>query len=214
MFIFAWRKLRWGQNLSCHDEHRSRRPEVAHPDLKPDIQGLKLPHNPNLTLIVYSAGPPSTWRLTIEPCSNKSSWRLLTPSSNFSCSWNTELVTSPEHDLYRLPGRIANEAVCHQILKLQKTRHSIALWPGRSYPRHVLPVIHLPWSHPLLVLFLNGQDVHRFSKMYDHTSLRQNGHSAKCTQCPECTQFPACTQCPACTRCPQWPTNPRDLVII
>jgi hypothetical protein len=58
------------------------------------------------------------------------------------------------------------------------------------------------------VLFLNGQDVHRFSKMYDHTSLRQNGHSAKCTQCPECTQ------CPACTRCPQWPTNPRDLVIM
>ena len=124
----------------------------------------KLPHNPNLTLIVYSAGPPSTWRLTIEPFPNRS-WRSLqTPSCNLSCSWEYRMsditwawsLPLPREDCQHSSRSPNPEAVTDTSF--------YSLWPGKSYPSHIFHVIPVPWGHPLLGLFFNGQDVHRFSR--------------------------------------------------
>ena len=163
-FIFAWSKLRRGLDLPCHDEHRSWRPDVAHPDLKTESQELNCHIIQNLTLTVYSAGPPSAWRLTIEPCPNRS-WRSLqTPSFNLSCSWEYRMsditwawsLPLPREDCQHSSRSPNPEAVTDTSF--------YSLWPGKSYPSHIFHVIPVPWGHPLLGLFFNGQDVHRFSR--------------------------------------------------
>ena len=124
----------------------------------------KLPHNSNLALIVYSAGPPSAWRLTIEPFPNRS-WRSLqTPSCNLSCSWEYRMSDLTWAWSLPLPREDCQHSSRSPNPEAINDTSFYSLWPGKSYPSHIFHVIPVPWGHPLLGLFFNGQDVHRFSR--------------------------------------------------
>ena len=121
---------------------------------------------------MYSAGPPSAWRLTIEPFPNRS-WRSLqTPSCNLSCSWEYRMSDLTWAWSLPLPREDCQHSSRSPNPEAVNDTSFYSLWPGKSYPSHIFPVIPVPRSHSLLGLFFNGQEVHRFSRDVWPTELK------------------------------------------
>ena len=163
---------RWTQVLA---------PGCCSPGPKTEIQGLNCHVIQNLTLIVYSAGPPSAWRLTIEPCPNRS-WRSLqTPSCNLWCSWEYRMSDITWAWSLPLPGEDCQRGSRPPNPEAVKTHHSIHC----DQAILTLPIYSLSFPSPGVIPSWGSSSTVRTCivslEMFDQTSLK--------TECAQCSAY-------------------------